>query len=259
MTNAPKAMGMTSDTTANIIQEMSYVGGITYAKTRLLEATGTRVSGMARKVRPPALLTQTAAAGPHGTSRSASPSSEATSRRSSAYKAVHEAAIARKALLEAQFEAEQTIAGFSADKTECNREHQTIAAEIEAIQNELRLSTERQAQRQGKQAAEMNAMGQRWENLLIQRELRMESQKQEMCSQIQTMGTMLREIHPRTENMIPMVPTRNVKDLPSKLSSKNVTLKYLKKTQPSPWMQQNPGQRYPNTNLNKVGSKLKQH
>ena len=108
-----------------------------YAKTRLLEATGTKSSGRGRKVRPPALLAQTATTAPHSTSRSASPSSEATSRRSSAYKAVHEAAVARKALLEAQLEAEQTIA--------CNREHQTIAAEIEAIQNELRLSTERQA------------------------------------------------------------------------------------------------------------------
>ena len=44
MTNAPKAMSMTSDTTANILREMSYVGGMNYAKTRLLEATGTRAS-----------------------------------------------------------------------------------------------------------------------------------------------------------------------------------------------------------------------
>ena len=81
----------------------------------------------------------------HGASRSASPLSEATSRRSSAYKAVHEAAIAREAFLEAQLEAEQTVARLSTDKAECNCEHQTIAAKIEAVQNELRLSTEMQA------------------------------------------------------------------------------------------------------------------
>ena len=53
--NAPKAMSLTSDTTANISQEMSYVGGMNHAKTRLLEATGTRASGKERKVRPPEL------------------------------------------------------------------------------------------------------------------------------------------------------------------------------------------------------------
>ena len=92
---------------------------------------------------------------------------------------------------------------MSADKAECNREHQTVYAVIEAIQNELRLSTERQAQGQGKQAAEMNAMGHRIvevKDLLIQRELRMKSQMQEMCSQIRTLGTVLREIQPQAEN-----------------------------------------------------------
>ena len=197
MTNAPKAMSLASDTTANILQEMSYVGGMNYAKNRLLEATETKASGKGRKVRPPALLAQTAATRPHGASRSARPSSDATSRRSSAYKAEHEAAIARKPFLQAQLEAEQTIARLSADEAECNREHQTIAADIEAIQIELRLSTERQAKRQGKQAAEKNAKGHRIvgvKDLLIQRELRMESQMQEMCSQIRSLGTVLREI-----------------------------------------------------------------
>ena len=64
-------------------------------------------------MRPPALLAQTAATGHHGALRSASPSAEATSRRSSAYQAVHEAAIARKALLQAQLEAEQSVARLS--------------------------------------------------------------------------------------------------------------------------------------------------
>ena len=132
---------------------------------------------------------------------------------------------------------------------------------MEAIQNELRLSTERQAQGQGKKAAEMNAMGYRMievKDLLIQRELRMESQMQETCSQIQTMGTMLREIQPRTENMILMDPTRNVKELPPKPSTTNVTLKSKEDTT-FPRMQQYPGQRYPNTTINQVGSKFQQH
>ena len=42
--DAPKAW-MTSDTTANILQEISYVGEMNYAKTRLLEVTDPRASG----------------------------------------------------------------------------------------------------------------------------------------------------------------------------------------------------------------------
>ena len=82
------------------------MGGLNYAKPRLLEATEPRASGKGRKVRPPAFIAQTAATGPHGTSRSASPSSEALSKRSSAYIAIHEAAITGKALLQAQLEEE---------------------------------------------------------------------------------------------------------------------------------------------------------
>ena len=206
--NAQKATNPASEITAITLQKKDYVGGMNYAKTGLLKAVEPRASAKGRKVRPPALLAQTAATGPDGTSRSASPSSEATSKRSSAYRAIYEAAIARKALLQAQLEAEKTAARLSADMEEGNCEHQAVAAEIETIQNELRLSTERQAKGQGKQAAEMNAMEHRImeiNDLLIQRERRMESQMQEKCSQIQTMGSILKDVQPQTEHMILMV------------------------------------------------------
>ena len=45
MANAPKAVSMTSDTTANMLQDMSYVGGMNYTKTPIPEATRTRASG----------------------------------------------------------------------------------------------------------------------------------------------------------------------------------------------------------------------
>ena len=111
---------------------------------------------------------------------------------------------------------------------ECNREQQEIAAEIEAVQNILRLSAERQAQGQKMQAAEMNAMGYRlmeMKDLLIQREYRMESQLQEMCSQIQAIGTVLIDIQPQTENTAPIHLTKIMKGTPPKHSTKNVTLK----------------------------------
>ena len=63
---------------------------------------------------------------------------------------MHEAAVARKALLEAQVEAERTVGRLSDEKEECDREHQAIAGEIKAVQNELRLSADRHAQVQDK-------------------------------------------------------------------------------------------------------------
>ena len=82
-----KAPSMASESTANtaeILQQMSYVGGMNYARARLQEATAPRPSGKSRQIRPPALLAQTGTTGPHGDSRSSSPSSKAVSGRSSA-------------------------------------------------------------------------------------------------------------------------------------------------------------------------------
>ena len=194
-----------------------------YAKTRLLEVTEFRASGKGGKVKPLTLLAQTAMTGPHGASRSSSPSSEAISRRSSAYTAVHEAAVARKALLQAQLEAERTVARLSEDKAECNREHQAIVEEIEAVQNELRIFADRKAQGQDMQAAEIYATVHRimeMKELPIQRELRMESQLQGMCSQTQAMGTVLKNIQPQTENTVPSGLTEDAEDSPPKLATK---------------------------------------
>ena len=72
--------------------------------------------------------------------------------------------------------------------------------EIEAVQTELRTSTERQAQGHEIQAARMDAMGYRMaeiKDMVTEREVRMEAQLQEVCSQIQAMGTMLKNIQPR--------------------------------------------------------------
>ena len=56
MVDAPEAASMTSDTTANTLQEISNVGGMNYARTRLLKMTEHRAFTKGRKVRPPALL-----------------------------------------------------------------------------------------------------------------------------------------------------------------------------------------------------------
>ena len=199
-----KAPSMASESTANtaeILQAMSYIGGMNYARARLQEATAPRPSGKSKQVRPPALIAQTGTTGPHGDSRSSSPSSKAVSARSSAYRAVHEAAKARKALLDAQAGVKQAASQLSERKARCDRELQAIVEEIEAVQSELRTSTEQQMQGQEVQAARMDAMGYRMakmKDLMAQREVRMEAQIQEVCSQIQAMGTMLENVQPRS-------------------------------------------------------------
>ena len=72
-----------------------------------------------------------------------------------------------------------------------------LQKQIETVQkqNELRLSADRHARGREMPAAEMNAMGHRiieMKDLLIERELRMESQLQKICSQIQTMGPVVK-------------------------------------------------------------------
>ena len=197
---APSTASEGTAHTTEVLQQMSYIGGMDYARARLQEATAPRASGKGKQVRPPALLALTSTTGPHGDSRSSSPSSKAASARSSAYRAVHEAAKARKALLDAQIGVKQAASQLSERKARCDREHQSIMEEIEAVQAELRTSTERQAQGHEIQAARMDAMGYRMaemKDMVTEREVRMEAQLQEVCSQIQAMGTMLKNIQPR--------------------------------------------------------------
>ena len=196
-----KAASVTSEETAHtaeVLQQMSYIGGMNYARARLQEATASRPSGKSKQVRPPALLAPTSTTGPHGDSRSSLPSSKAVSARSSAYRAVNEAAKARKALLNAQIGVKQAASQLSERKARCDKEHQAIVEEIEAVQTELRTSTE-QAQGQEVQAARMDAINYRMaemKDIIAQREVRMEAQMQEVCSQIQAMGTMLKNVQP---------------------------------------------------------------
>ena len=132
---------------------MVYIRGKNYARARMQEATASRPLGKGKQVRPPALLAQTSATGPNGDSRSSSPSSKAASARSSAYRAVHETAKSRKALLDAQIGVKQAASQLSERKARCDGEHQAIVEEIEAGQSELRSLTNRQEQGQEYQTA----------------------------------------------------------------------------------------------------------
>ena len=218
--------------TTEVLQQMSYVGGMNYAKARLEEATAPRQSVKGKQTRPPALLAQTSATGQHGDSCSSSPSSKAASARSSAYNAVHQAAKAGKALLEAQVGVKQAASQLSERRARCAREHQATVEEIEAVQNELRSSTKRQEQGQHIQIARMDAMGYQMaemKDLIAQREVRMEAQMQEVCTQFQAMGSLLKNIQPRsTGNTIKNLLQDTEVSLPK--PTKNVTLKSTEDT-----------------------------
>ena len=104
---------------------------------------------------------------------------------------VHEEARARKALIDAQIGVKQAASQLSERKARCDREHQAIVEEIEAVQSELRSSKKRQEQGQEVQTARMDAMGYRMaemKDLMAQTEVCMEAQMQEVCTQIQAMG-----------------------------------------------------------------------
>ena len=196
----PDAATVASDDTTQVLRKMSYVGGMEYARTRLMEATAYTTSGKGKRTRPPTVLAQTAATGPHGTSRASSPQSK-SSARSSAYRAVHEAAVARKALLDAQMEARQAVIRLTEDTEGCNREHEAITADIEALQKELKASAERNMRGQDAQMAHMSAMNYRMTemtDMMAARELRMEAQIQEMCSQVQLVNNALQKVKPMT-------------------------------------------------------------
>ena len=230
---APSTASEGTAHTAEVFQQMSYIGGMNYARARLQKATAPRPPGKGKHIRPPALLAQTGTTGPHGDSRSSSPSSKAASARSSAYRAVHEAAKARKALLDAQIGVKQAASQLSERKGRCDREHQAIVEGIEAVQSELRTSTERQTQGQEIQAARMDAMGYRMaemKDLMAQREVRMEAQIQEVCSQIQAMGTMLKNIQYRpTSSTIKDLLQDTEMSLPRPMKNVSIKLPVMKR------------------------------
>ena len=130
--------------------------------------------------------------------------------------------MARRDVLETQLEVERTVARLFGVKAEFDRKHQAIAEKIEAVQNELRLSVIDMHK-----AARMNAMGHsiiEKKNLPMQYELRMESHLQEMCSQVQTIGAVSKNIHSQTENVATKNSLHDTDTLPSKPSTKIITL-----------------------------------
>ena len=118
-----------SKDTDAILEGKTYVGGMNYAKYRL-EACRPKTSGKQR-TRLPTLCVQDELTR-DGTASSTS------SRRSSAYRAVAEAAAARTAMLQAEAEAQRALARLADARAECNEQHKVMTAELEALQDSVK-------------------------------------------------------------------------------------------------------------------------
>ena len=118
-----------SKDTDAILGGMTYVGGMNHAKYRL-EACRAKTSGK-QKTRPPILCVQDELARDGTTSTT-------SSRRSSAYRAIEEAAAGRTAMLQAEAEAQRALARLADTRAECNEQYKVMTAELEALQDSVK-------------------------------------------------------------------------------------------------------------------------
>ena len=220
-----------SKDTDAILEGMTYVGGMNYAKYRL-EACRAKTSGK-QKTRAPTLCVQDELAR-HGAT------STTSSRRSSAYRAVEEAAAARTAMLQSETEAQRALARLADTRAECNEQHKVMTAELEALQDSVKGSLMSATQQTTVQAAKVDAMGFRLEEMkdfFLQRELRVEARLAELSDQIRTqIGAPTSVSHTRTletEHTGTAEPIASTsKMVPMRTPNPSITLETSPKMQP---------------------------
>ena len=112
--------GPASKDTNAILEGMTFVGGMNYAKYRL-EACRAKTSGKQR-TRPPTLCVQDELTRENASLCRDGTASATSSRRSSPYRAVEEAAAARTAMLQSEAEAQRALARLADTRAECNEQ-----------------------------------------------------------------------------------------------------------------------------------------
>ena len=170
---------------ADMEQDLTYVGGMSYARPQGLGTTRrpTRVCayGKHKKVRPPML---NAGERRQEVSRVRSMTgSLASSQRSSVYKA---------ALLDAQAETQRALASLASTRAECNEQHLAIVESIKVMQTTMREGLQVSDQlrtAQNVQNARVDTLCHRMgemNDMLMARELRVETQINELSNQMHT-------------------------------------------------------------------------
>ena len=184
-------------------QDLTYVGGMSYARHRGLGTTRgpTRVCAYGKhKVRPPILQVGKPR---QETSRVRSMTgSLASSQRSSVYKA---------ALLDAQAETQRALAGLASTRAECNEQHLAIVENIKVMQTTMREGLQVSDQlrtAQNVQNARVDTLGHRMgemNDMLMARELRVETQINDLSNQMHTVLNAIDVM--RRERSLPRQPS----------------------------------------------------
>ena len=220
--------------TAVVLENMTYVGGMNYAKYRL-EASRAKSAGKQKKTRPPTLCVQEELARDSASSCRDGTTSRTSSRRSSAYRAVEEAAAARTAMLKAEAEGQRALTRLADTRAECNEQHQAITAELEAMQTSVKESLRAATQQTTVQAAKVDALGYRLEemkDMLLQRELRMEIQMAELNNQMHTLSAASRTAAPADKQPKAVEPIASTsKTVPMRTPNQPITLKTSPKSE----------------------------
>ena len=189
---------------ATVDQDLTYVGGMSYARPQghgVARGT-TRVCayGKHKKVRPPMVN-----AGEHRPEASRARSMAglvASSQRSSVYKT---------ALLNAQAETQRALAGLASTRAECNEQHHAIVENIRTMQTTMREGLQVSDQlrtAQNVQNARVNALGRRMgemNDMLMARELRVETQINYLSNQVHTVLNAINIM--RRERSLPREPS----------------------------------------------------
>ena len=189
---------------AKVDQDLTYVGGMSYARPQGhgIARGPTRVCayGKHKKVRPPIM---NADERHPETSRARSMAgSMVSSQRSSVYKT---------ALLDAQAETQRALAGLASTRAECNEQHHAIVENIKTMQTTMRERLQVSDQlhtAQNVQNARVDALGHRMgetNDMLMARELRVETQINDLSNQMHTVLNAINIM--RRERSLPRQPS----------------------------------------------------
>ena len=201
---APPAGERQLGSQTDIEQDLTYVGGMSYARQRGLGTTRgpTRVCayGKHKKVRPP--LLQVGEPRQEASRVRSMTGSLASSQRSSVYKA---------ALLDAQAETQRALAGLASTRAECNEQHLAIVENIKVMQATMREGLQVSDQlrtAQNVQNARVDTLGHRigeMNDTLMSRELRVETQINDLSNQMHTVLNAIDVM--RRERSLPRQPS----------------------------------------------------
>ena len=134
-------------------------------------------------------------------------------------------------MLKAEAEAQRALTRLADTRAECNEQHQAITAEPEAIQTSVKESLRAATQQTTVQAAKVDALGYRLEemkDLLLQRELRMEVQMAELNNQMHTLRCAPADKQPKAAELI----ASTSKTVPMRTPNQPITLKTSPKSEP---------------------------